>query len=700
MSVRNPMACPSYPRARRLAGTEDVSGQPVGDPYRWLEDAYSEETREWLSAQDAIFRSVRDTWTHRSHFRERLGQLCSRGWVSAPLWRGQRQFLMRLAAGADHPMLVVVDPDGVERVLLDPALLDPSGKTTLAGWRPSWEGDLLAYQLYEPSSEKSLLWVMDVAQSQVLGGPVARTRSSPIAWCPGGEGFYYVSRPDPRAGSQDGQRVWWHRIGADSAADVSVFGEDYPLGSHFAVSVSADGRWLSISVAPGSAARNDLWLAALSHSEPQRPDLRIVHRGAQANAQASFEFGAQGRIYVRTDREAPNGRICLLDPQDPSSGTWPELVPQEPDAVLDDCVILDGTQLEAPVLVVARTRHAVSELSLHDPASGARLGEVPLPGVGSVQGIRRRPGGGHEIWFTYTDHTTPATVYRYDARDGQLTRWYDPSGQLSFSGIHTRQVIYPAQDGTAVRMFVIAPEAEPSQPRPTILFAYGGHGCSLLPAYSPTIQAWVQAGGVYAVANVRGGGEQGAHWHHAGRGRHKQNTFDDVHAAAQWLTDYGWTSPARLVFSGGSHGGLVAGAVLTQHPESYAAVVCSSPILDMVRYEQFGLGHLWVDEFGTATDPEQIKWLLAYSPYHRVREGTAYPATLFTCPDVDPRVDAMHVRKMAAALQYATTSPQPVLIRRQADVGHSTGSTSNTIELGADVLSFAAAYTGLAPPED
>ncbi|MGH3766655.1 MAG: prolyl oligopeptidase family serine peptidase [Pseudonocardiaceae bacterium] len=691
------MTCPSYPPARRISDVEDIAGQQVSDPYRWLEDDHSDESREWSAAQDALFRSARDTWTYRSYFRERLSLLSSRGWVSAPLWRGRRQFLTRLAAGADHPVLVVVDPDGTENVLLDPALLDPSGKTTLAGWRPSWEGDLLAYQLCEQSSEKSLLWVMDVAQAQVVDGPVARTRFSPIAWLPGGAGFYYVSQPDPRLGSHHGQRVWWHRIGADSAGDRCVFGEDYADGSQFAVSVSADGRWLSVSVAPGAAARNDLWLADLSHSDPQRPDLRIVQWGAQTNAQASFEFGGQGRIYVRTDRDAPNGRICLFDPRDPSSGTWPELIPQEPDAVLDDCVILDGAQLDTPVLVVARTRHAVSELSLHDPASGARLGEVPLPGAGSVQGIRRRPGGGHEIWFTYTDHTSPPTVYRYDARDGRLTRWTDPPTQVSPSGIHTRQVVYPAQDRTAVRMFVIAPEAEPSRPRPTIVFAYGGFGLSLRPAYSPIAQAWVQAGGVYAVANVRGGGEQGARWHHAGQGRHKQNTFDDVHAAAQWLIHHGWTSPDRLVFSGGSHGGLVAGAMLTQHPDSCAAVVCSGPVLDMVRYEQFGLGRLWADEFGTAADPEQIEWLLSYSPYHRVREGTTYPATLFTCPDVDPRVDAMHVRKMAAALQHATTSPHPVLIRRQADVGHSTGSASSTIELGADILSFAAAHTGLVP---
>lgn len=693
------MTRPAYPPARRLSGADEVSGQRVYDPYRWLEDSHSDETRHWSTAQDGVFRAQRDTWTHRSYFRRQLGRLLSPGSVSAPLWRGQRQFLMRLAVGADYPALVVIDPDGQEQVLLDPALLDPSGKTTLSSWRPSWEGDLLAYQLCERSSEKSVLWVIDVPHGRVVDGPLAWTRPSPTAWLVGGEGFYYVNQPDPRLGSHEGQRVWLHRIGEDCAEDVCVFGDGYAPGSHFVVSVSADGRWLSISVTPGTAPRNDLWLADLSHSDPQHPNLQIVQRGAQTNAQASVEFGQQGRIYIRTNREAPNGRICILDPQAPSWETWPEVIPEEPEAVLDDCVILDGAQLEAPVLVVARTRHAMSEVTLHDPTSGARLGEVPLPGVGSVQGIRRRPGGGHEIWFTYTDYTTPPTVYRYDARKGQLTRWAGAAEQIRPAGIHTRRVVYPAKDDTAVRMVVIAPETELTQPRPTILAAYGGFGLSARPVYSPLVHAWVHAGGIYAVAQVRGGGEEGTHWHAAGRGANKQNTFDDLHAAADWLMSQGWTSPDRLVFSGASHGGLVVGAVLTQHPEACAGVICSSPLLDMVRYEQFGLGRLWTEEFGTATDPEQLPWLLSYSPYHRVRAGVAYPAVLFTCPDVDPRVDAMHVRKMAAALQHASTSPHPVLIRREADVGHTLGSTSTDLELGADTLGFAAACTGLVPAE-
>lgn len=686
-----------YPPARRLSGTEEVTGVRVHDPYRWLEETQSDETRTWSTEQDAVFRAQRDTWIHRPYFRRQLNRLVSPGSVSTPLWRGRRQFVMRLALGAEYPVLVVIDPDGPEQVLLDPARIDPSRKTTLARWRPSWEGDLLAYQLLESSSEKSVLWVVDVLDGRVVDGPLAWSRPSSIAWVAGGEGFYYVNQPDPRLAAHQGQRIWLHRIGEDASTDVCVFGEGCAPGSHFAVSVTADGRWLSVSVTPGTAPRNDLWLADLSCCDPRHPNLQVVQRGAETNAQASVEFGRAGRILLRTDREAPNGRICTLDPQAPSWETWSELIPEDPEAVLDDCVILDGEELAAPILVVARTRHAITELSLHDADSGARLGEIPLPGIGSVQGMRRRPDGGHEIWLTYTDYTTPPTLYRYDAREGRLSRWEGPPEHTRSMDVHARQVVYPAKDDTAVRMVLITPETEPTRPRPTILAAYGGFGLSMRPLYSPLVQAWVRAGGIYVAAHVRGGGEEGAHWHRAGQGADKQNTFDDLHAAADWLVRYGWTNPDKLVLSGASHGGLVVGAALTQHPEAYAGVICSSPLLDMVRYEQFGLGRLWTEEFGTAADPDQLQWLLSYSPYHHVRAGVAYPAVLFTCPDVDPRVDAMHVRKMAAALQYS--SPHPVLVRREADVGHTTGSTSISLELGVDTLAFAASCTGMVPEQ-
>ncbi len=677
------MTRPSYPPARRETQTDQTAGTRVPDPYRWLEDPSRDDTRAWSAAQDSLFQEHRDTWRSRAFFRQRLTELLSVGSVAAPLWRGERSFRLREMAGREHPVLRVVEPGGQERALVDPDQIDPAGETILVAWRPSWDGRLLAYQLARRGSEESALWVIDVDGGGVVDGPISRTRRSPVAWITGRD-FYYVRQPD----SEDEGGVMLHRVGDDPASDIRIIGEGYERGSRFGVGASADGRWLFVSVAPGAVPRNHLFLADLERSDPRKPDLRIVHEGT---AQASLKFGGQGQVLVLTDYGAPNGRICALDPDEPAS--WSQLVPEEPDAVLDDCVILDGKDLARPMLLVARTRHAVSELLLHDPLSGARVGEVPLPGLGSVRHLRQRDG--HEAWFTYTDFTSPPARYRYDARDGRLERVEGARG--AGQDVHTRQVTYPAKDGTALRMFLISGEAEPSRPRPAILFTYGGFGASCLPVYSPTALAWVRAGGVYAVASVRGGGEEGAAWHRAGRGENKQNTFDDVHASAEWLVQRSWTTREQLVLSGGSHGGLVVGAMLTQHPDACAAVVCANPVLDMVRYEQFGMGHMWVEEFGSAADPEQLDRLLSYSPYHRVQPGVEYPATLFTCPDVDPRVDTMHVRKMAAALQHATAGERPVLVRREIGAGHTSGSAASMLELWSDVLGFAAHSTGLIP---
>jgi prolyl oligopeptidase len=375
--------------------------------------------------------------------------------------------------------------------------------------------------------------------------------------------------------------------------------------------------------------------------------------------------------------------------------------------VLEDFAILDGEELaDAPLLLASWTRHAVSEITVHDLGTGARLdgsrGRLELPGVGSIGALVSRPEGGHEAWFGYTDHTTPPHVYRIDGRDGSITLYTTPPGAVTVPDVVTRQVAYASADGTTVRMFVIAradtvdADGNPTEPRPTILYGYGGFGVPLTPGYSASILAWVEAGGCYAVANLRGGSEEGEQWHRAGMGPHKQNVFDDFHAAAERLVADGWTTPDRLAISGGSNGGLLVGAALTQRPDLYAAVVCSAPLLDMVRFERFGLGATWNTEYGSADDPEQLLWLLAYSPYHHVRAGVAYPAVLFTVFDGDTRVDPMHARKMCAALQAATTSPRPVLLRTEKNVGHGARAVSRNVALSADTMAFAAAWTGLA----
>ena len=364
--------------------------------------------------------------------------------------------------------------------------------------------------------------------------------------------------------------------------------------------------------------------------------------------------------------------------------------------------MLESVALTTGGLVAVRSRHAVSEITVHDRTTGAVRDSVRLPGLGHAD-VTGRPDEGPEVWIGYTDHVTPYRVLHLDVPSATVTGAGGPPGWSDLTARETtaRQVTYRSADGTEVRMFVIA-RGGAASPRPAILYGYGGFGVSMTPAYSPTIAAWVEAGGVYAIASLRGGAEEGEAWHRGGMRAHKANTFDDLAAAAQWLMEEGWTTADRLGISGGSNGGLLVGAALTRRPDLYAAVVCSAPLLDMVRYERFGLGRTWNDEYGTAADPDELGWLLAYSPYHHVVPGTAYPAVLFTVFDGDTRVDPLHARKMAAALQWASTSdPQarPILIRREQRVGHGARSVSRTVDLAADTLSFLGHQLRLAWPE-
>ncbi|MFK4042346.1 prolyl oligopeptidase family protein [Nonomuraea wenchangensis] len=680
-----------YPTARREDIIDELHGTPVPDPYRWLEDPDSPETKGWLLAQGELFSRSRGP----QRFKSRIAELLRSGSVGVPAWRGERYFFSRRTPDQEHAVYYVVEADGTERALIDPMAIDPSGLTTLDAVQPDKEGRLLAYQLSVGGNEESVLYIMDVATGVRVEGPIDRCRYSPVAWLPGGEAFYYVRRlPStevPENESQFHRRVYLHRVGTSTEDDVMIFGQGLKMTNYYGVGVSRDGRWLQVSAHEGTAPRNDLWVADLTASPADRPDLRVVQEGV--DAQVGLVFGRDGRLYVHTDRDASRGRVCVTDPAEPGYDTWRDLIPEDPEAVLNDFAILDD--LERPVLLVGWTRHAISEISLHDLETGERLGEVPTPGLGSIGGIAERPEGGHEAWFGYTDNTTPPTIQRYDARTGETTLWAASPGAVEVPDVRTEQVVYRSADGTDVRMLVISPPGEASGPRPTILYGYGGFGISMTPGYSASILAWVEAGGVYAIANLRGGGEEGEQWHRDGMLANKQNVFDDFHAAAEHLIATGVTTAGQLGISGGSNGGLLVGAALTQRPDLYAAVVCSAPLLDMVRYELFGLGATWNVEYGSAEDPEQFGWLWGYSPYHHVKEGVEYPATLFTVFQSDTRVHPLHAWKMCAALQHATASGRPVLLRNETEVGHGARSVSRSVDLSADTLTFLAAYTGL-----
>jgi prolyl oligopeptidase len=677
----------AYPPARRLDLVEDLHGHQVADPYRWLEDAGSDETRAWSQAQDALCRNALDAYAGREHLRSRITALLGAGMVSAPAWRRGRAFFLRREPSQEHAVLLVREPDGTERVLVDPMAVDPTGTTTLDAWQPSKEGALLAYQLSTGGTEESVLRVMDVTTGATVDGPVDRARYSPVAWLPGGEAYYYVRRLRPTdvpAGEEQlHRRVYLHRLGADHDADTEVWGDGLDKTNYYGVAVSMDGRWLTVSASAGTAPRDDVWIADL-HGDATLNEVQVG-----VDAQTSLHVGRDGRLYVATDRDAPRGRLAVTTPDKPAYEHWRDLVPERADAVLDGYAVTDGA------VVVAHTRHAVSELAVLDRETGEHRYDVALPGLGSIGGPTNDPDGGDDVWFGWTDFVTPPRVHQLDTTNGALTLWADPPGTVDVPEVVARQVFYASKDGTEVPMFVLTPPGE-TVPRPTVLYGYGGFNVPMTPGYSAAIAAWVEAGGAYAIACLRGGSEEGEEWHRAGMREHKQNVFDDFHAAAEWLRANDVAD--RVGISGGSNGGLLVGAAVTQRPDLYDAVVCSAPLLDMVRYERFGLGTTWADEYGTAGDPTQLGWLLAYSPYHRVSEGTAYPPVLFTVFDSDTRVDPLHARKTAAALQHATAGDRPVLVRREVDVGHGARSISRSVELSVDTAAFLAAHLGLELP--
>jgi prolyl oligopeptidase len=736
----------AYPAARRLELTEDLFGHRVADPYRWLEDIDSPETASWLAAQQELWAAQLTGFPLRAAFTERVAELLQVGYVSPPAWRGTTRFYTRRDPGQEHAVLYADDAP-----LIDPMAVDPTGRTTLDHWQPDKEGRLLAYQLSEGGTEESLLRVIDVATGALVDGPIDRCRYSGVAWLPSGKAFYYVRRLPPEqvpdGEEQYHRRVYLHTVGTDPESDALVFGEGRDKTSYYGASVSMDGRWLVVSASIGTAPRDDVWIADLTAADPARPAFTEVTVGL--DAQTALWPGRDGRLYVFTDLDAPRARLAVTDPADPRPHNWRDLIPQDPEAVLRDYAILDGYP-EQPRLLARWTRHAISEVTVHDLATGARLDTLSLPGIGSVGGIAERPEGGHEAWFSYADYTTPPVVLRYNAVTGALETYATApgaavpgpgatgSGIVERPRVRTTQVTYTSKDGTPVRMVVLQPQGgrppaggfggrespmpggrqggrppgEAQEPVPTILYGYGGFDISMTPGYSAGILAWVEAGGAYAIAALRGGSEEGEEWHRAGMLDRKQNVFDDFHAAAEHLIATGVTTPAQLAVWGGSNGGLLVGAAVTQRPSLFAAAVCSAPLLDMVRYEKFGLGATWSTEYGSASVAEELEWLLSYSPYHRVVAGTEYPSVLFTVFTSDTRVHPMHAYKMCAALQTVSSpgdeppvtlpggdqGPQRdrvVLLRAEGQVGHGARAVSLSAALSGEALAFVAHETGL-----
>jgi prolyl oligopeptidase len=686
-----------YPTAERVDVVDDMHGERVMDPYRWLEDAEDPRTKTWLEKQSTLLADERDAWSTREAFADSVEALLGAGAISLPVHRGDRVFFSRRQPGQQFGVLFVREADGTERVLIDPMELDETGSTTLDSWQPSKEGDRLAYQLSEGGTEESVLYVMDVATADVIDGPIDRCRYSPVAWIPGGDSFYYVRSlpPEELPESERGfhRRVFLHHVGNDANDDANIFGAGMTMTNYYGVEVSRDGHWLQISSAEGTEPRNDLWVADLTQSAVDGPAFQQVQ--ADVDAQTSLTFGRDGRVYVATDRDAPRGRLAVTQPGRWGANEWVDLIPEDPAAVLESVAVIDGDELDEEFLLVTTTAHGVATMKLHRAEDGAFVRSIELPGAGTVAGPIEKPTGGPVVWFAYTDHTQVPTIYSFDARSGEAELYATPPGSVEVPDVHSQLVTYESKDGTTVRMFIVSPTATPDRPRPTVLYGYGGFGIPMQPGFSAAILSWVKAGGVWAVACLRGGGDEGEQWHRDGMLDKKQNVFDDFHAAAEYLSAEGWTTPANLAVYGGSNGGLLVGAALTQRPDLFNAVVCVAPLLDMIRYTTSELGPTWTVEYGDPEDPEQFGWLHAYSPYHCVVEGTDYPATMFAVFDNDTRTDPMHGRKMCAAVQHATSGDRPILLRSEGNVGHGARKLDAAVEETADTLAFLARWTGM-----
>lgn len=681
------------------------------DPFLWLENAESAATTSWLAMQDTAYKSAARGW-RRSAWRDEVERLDSTSSMLRPSLRGPREFFRIHHAGAEHPVLYVREK-GQNRALFDPITFDGSGETVLEKWDVSPEGDLIACQVSERGLEDTALLIVDVESGRIVEGPIDRLRRSSIAWLPAGKGFYYVRRlpPELHPGEERyHRRVYYHEIGAGAAHDALVFGDGGEKTAFYSVSISPDGHKLAVTVTKGSSRTNSVWLADIGDGSVRAPRFKPLAIGDDARTEVCFPAarqpseGSESALWLVTDWKAPRGRLLALDDEalsdaDTARRSLREIVSERGDAVLEEAVLLDPPGDAHRFALLSWKRHALAELTLHDAETGALLDIVDLPDQGTVGPMATRPEGGSEAWFAFTTFSEPVRILRYDCATRVVDCPFSATENVpGAASVKSQLITFESADGTEVRMFILSTSGGPDRPRPAILTGYGGFGVSMEPSFQPHALAWVLAGGVYAVACLRGGGEEGEDWHRAGMGANKTKVFEDFEAAAVCLARQGWTSPTQLAVTGGSNGGLLVAAALTRFPERFAAVVCSDALLDMLRYERFGLGPSWVPEYGSAEDAEQLAVLQSYSPYHHVQHDRGYPPVLFTAGVTDTRVDPVHTRKMLARLQQADPTGGPFLLRLEHDAGHGARSRSKYIDLIADQLAFLGAALGLETP--
>jgi prolyl oligopeptidase len=656
--------------------TETFYGNKIVDKYRWLEDSASPDTRKWVAAEMAYTRSVLDPLPGREAIHARLTELLRIGEIGVPRIGGKYYFYTRRDGLQNQPVLYVREGvGGKDRVLVDVNLLAADGTVALDWFWPAEHGKYVAYGTSASGSEMSTLHIVETKTGKLLPDTIERTRDCSIAWSLNNSGFYYTRyarKGDVPAGQERYNRhVFYHELGTDPEKDERIFGEGRDAEDWPEVRLDNDGRMLLITVSQGFT-KTELFLMDLKKGTPP----------TRITTGRNFLYSASvynGRVYIVTNEDAPRFRMFATEAGEYDRDDWKEVIPQT-GGVLKDASLWGGkifTQYE---------QNASSQLKVFD-LEGRNVRDLALPGIGSVFG-----SGGKwdhdEIFYEFESFTAPPSIYRYDVEHGTSSVWAKVEAPINTADYEVSQEWYQSKDGTRVPMFLVHKKGlKKDGSNPTLLTGYGGFDVSLTPAFSSDIYLWLEHGGIYAVANLRGGAEFGEDWHRAGMLDKKQNVFDDMIAAASYLISEKYTDAGHLAVEGASNGGLLVGAVMTQRPELFRAVVCRVPLLDMLRYQNFQIARLWVSEYGTAENAEQFKWLYAYSPYHHVKAGVEYPAVLFMTGDSDSRVDPMHAFKMTALMQGV--SKRAVLLRVETKAGHGVGTpVAKRIEEETDVYSF------------
>lgn len=679
---------PVYPETRKMEQVDDYFGTKVADPYRWLEDPDSPETRAWVEAQNRVTVRFLEQIPGCERIRARLTSLWDFERYGVPSKQGSRYIYSRNTGLQPQPVIYAAERlDAEPVVLLDPNPLSPDGTVAVASVAFTHDGRWMAYALTKSGSDWLEWRIRDVTSATDLPDVVRWSKFSGASWLKDGSGFFYSRYDEPADGEvhrgvNKHQKVFFHRIGTTQADDELVYARPDQPDWGFSAEVTEDGSYLLISQWEGTERKNRIFIRDL---EARVGEIEPFPHLDRFDAQYTI-VGNDGPVfYVLTDNGAPRGRFVAIDRRDPVPERWRVLIPEGPDR-----------DVLAAVSLVGDTFFGVWRIDVQDRVRAyARDGtyeqEVLLPGIGTVQGLSGRRDH-RETFYAFTSFTYPTTIFRYDLTRGTSELFRQPRVDFAPGDYESTQIFYPSKDGTRIPMFLTYRKGlRRNGENPTYLYGYGGFDVSLTPAFSPAVIAWLEMGGLHAVANVRGGGEYGKAWHDAGRLQHKQNAFDDFIAAAEHLIAEGYTSTPKLAIGGASNGGLLVGAVVNQRPDLFGAAVPAVGVMDMLRFERFTIGWAWTSDYGTASTREGFETLFRYSPLHNIRGGTRYPAVLVTTADHDDRVVPAHSHKYVAALQAAQAGAAPILTRIETRAGHGGNrSTQQIIDERADVWAFLA----------